>query len=78
MRSSPTSPVQPTPVQSAHVPQPKAAAQPAPAAKGPSKLKYTDIPVSSMRKTIAKRLTESKVRDVTLSTESSVLTLELI
>ncbi|XP_029637034.1 pyruvate dehydrogenase protein X component, mitochondrial isoform X1 [Octopus sinensis] len=65
VRSSPPSPVQPTPVQSVPVPpitqtQIKAPPPPAPAAKGPSKLKYTDIPVSSMRKTIAKRLTESK------------------
>eukprot|EP00106_Octopus_bimaculoides_P017756 XP_014785198.1 PREDICTED: pyruvate dehydrogenase protein X component, mitochondrial-like [Octopus bimaculoides] len=64
VRSSPPSPVQPTPVQSTPVPpvtQLKAPpSPPAPATKGPSKLKYTDIPVTSMRKTIAKRLTESK------------------
>ncbi|GAB1598698.1 pyruvate dehydrogenase protein X component, mitochondrial-like [Argonauta hians] len=49
--SSPAAPVTQTQIK---------ATPPPPAAMGPANLKYTDIPVTSMRKTIAKRLTESK------------------
>jgi len=56
----PTPPLMPTPPMPSAPPQPAARAAPPPPPPPPAGARYTDLDLSNMRRTIAKRLTESK------------------